>query len=90
MVGLSWCEGCGRFVQSGHSCLRFLRERSPFFFGRRRLDDVEVAEVRAVYGRGRASQQALADRFGVSRHTISQVIYEQGAYSPGCVQDGGQ
>lgn len=41
---------------------------------RARLTDREVALIRNIYASGRASQYALADRFGVARPTIGGIV----------------
>ena len=40
----------------------------------RRLCDAERQEIRRIYAEGNASQHTLARRFGVSQHTIFEIL----------------
>lgn len=42
--------------------------------GRRKLDSVAVATIKAVYAQGTSTQAAIANRFSVSPQTISRVV----------------
>lgn len=42
--------------------------------GRARLTEADVRAIRALYAEGAASQQALANRYGVSQNSVSALI----------------
>lgn len=43
-------------------------------FPQRKLTEIEVREIRRIYGKGGNSQSVLAERFGVHRAQISRII----------------
>jgi transposase-like protein len=40
----------------------------------RRLSDAERREIKRIYEQGKASQHAIARRFGVSQHVVFKIV----------------
>lgn len=54
-----------------HESVRKGRKRA---WGLQKLDAARVSELRQSYAAGQVTQAALADRFGIARNTVSQIV----------------
>jgi hypothetical protein len=51
-----------------------MAEKYGNLWGRAKVSDEQVRQIRTLYGRGDVSQQALAKQFGISRGHIAKII----------------
>lgn len=82
--GLMVCHNCDnpRCVNPGHLRLdsqagnihESVRKGRKKAWGLQKLNAEQVQELRQIYAAGGTTQKALAQRFGVARNTVSQIV----------------